>query len=95
MFQELTYHIQLKSKTWWHSDHMGSVGAALCWQHRKNTASTCRSHGNRLEQTSTAQWDRELSQLEKHGVRFLGYHKKVTRASDSADLAKSSPAFFL
>ena len=95
MLQELTYHIQLKSQTWLHSDHMGSVGAALCWQHRENAASTCPSHANRLEQTSTAQWDRELSKLRKHGFQIFGYHKESRRAIDSADRAKSAPAFCL
>ena len=77
MFEELIYHITKESRTWWQTDHLGSVGAALCWQHRKNTASTCRNHGNRLEQTSTAQCDRELSQLEKHGFQMIGYHSPI------------------
>ena len=58
----------------------------------ENYASTCSSHANRLEQTSTALWDKELSQLEKHGFQIFGYHKKVTRAIDSAELAKQPPA---
>ena len=71
---------------------MGSVGAALCWQHRRNGESTSASHANRLEQTSTAQWDKELTQLEKHGFHISGYHKKATRRKDSAGQAKQSPA---
>ena len=34
MLQELTYHIMQQSQTWWTTDHLGTVGAALCWQHR-------------------------------------------------------------
>ena len=89
MLEELTYHVKKESRTWWHTDHLGSVGAALCWQHRKNTASTSRDHRNRLEQTSTPQWDRELSQLQEHGFQIFGYHGGMTQAGDSAEPARS------
>ena len=75
MLQEFTFQVQEQSTTWWWTDHLGSVGAALCWLHRKETASTSKHHSNRLEQTSSAQWDRELAQLQEHGFFIFGYHK--------------------
>ena len=87
MLQELTYHIMQQSQTWWTTDHLGTVGAALCWQHRRNGESTSASHANRLVQTSTAQWDKDLRQLEKHGFLIFGYHKQDTRMKDSTELA--------
>ena len=63
-----------ESTTWWWTDHLGTVGAALCWHQRLKTNSTSKKHSNRLEQTSSAQWDRELAQLQQHGFTILGYH---------------------
>ena len=74
MLQEFTFQVKEESTTWWWTDHLGSVGAALCWQHRKETVSTSKHHSNRLEQTSSAQWDRELAQLQEHGFVIFGYH---------------------
>ena len=48
----------------------------------ENSASICGSHANRLEQTSTAQWDSQLRQLQMHGFQVFGYHKKDTRMRD-------------
>ena len=81
------YPIEQESQTWWTTDHLGTVGAALCWQHRRNGESTSASHANRLVQTSTAQWDNDLRRLEKHGLPILGYHKQDTRMKDSTELA--------
>jgi len=94
MLAELTYHVQRQSTSWWASDHLGSVGAALCWQHRKQSASTGNGHANRMEQTSTARWEKELRDLEKHGIKIFGYHTKLgeyferTEATLSASQSK-------
>ena len=77
MLNEFTFQVREQSTTWWWTDHLGSVGAALCWLHRKETASTSKHHSNRLEQTSSAQWDRELAQLQEHGFFIFGYHKGI------------------
>ena len=53
----------------------------LCWLHRRNTASTSSEHRNRFEQTSTPQWDRELSQLQEHGFTIFGYHAGMPLAA--------------
>jgi len=84
MLQELNYQVKKESKTWWSSDHLGIVGAALCWQHRKNSVSTSKGHCNRFEQTSAPQWDRELAELHKHGFQISGYHKDIPQASASS-----------
>ena len=77
MLQEVTMRTARQSRTWWASDHQGSVGAALCWQHQKESASTADGHANRLDQTSTAQWGKQLRDLEQHGFNILGYQTKV------------------
>ena len=91
MLQEFTYQVKKESTTWWCTDHLGSAGAALYWQHRKNTVSTSWHHCNRLEQTSTPQWDRELAQLQEHGFQIFGYHGGIPQANDSAKPARSRP----
>ena len=84
MLQEFTFQVKEESTTWWWTDHLGSVGAALCWQYRQETVSTSKQHSNRLEQTSSAQWDRELAQLQEHGFAIFGYHEALLQASDFA-----------
>ena len=76
MLQELTHHIPNRSTSWWASDHLGTVGAALCWRHRKGSASSASVHANRLEQTSNAQWQKQLCDLDQYGFMILGYHTK-------------------
>ena len=82
MLQEFTFQVKEESTTWWWTDHLGSVGAAVCWQHRQKTNSTSKKHSNRLEQTSSAQWERELAQLQQHGFTILGYHEARLPAQD-------------
>ena len=82
MLKEFTFHVKDESTTWWWTDHLGTVGAALCWHQRLQTNSTSQMHSNRLEQTSSAQWDRELAQLQQHGFTNLGYHEARLPAKD-------------
>ena len=88
MLQELTYHVRREARTWWSTDHLGTVGAALCWRHRSKSDCTQGTHENRLQQTSTAAWDKSLAQLEKHGFQILGYD--ITRR-----LCRGGPAVAL
>jgi len=73
MLQEFAFQVQQESSTWNRTDHLGTVGAALCWRHRRNTASTSHEHRDRCEQTSTALCERELVQLNEHGFRIFGF----------------------
>ena len=84
MLQEFTFQVKEESTTWWWTDHLGSVGAALCWQHRQKTNSTSKKHSNRLKQASSAQWDRELAQLQQHGFVIWGSNEALLQANDSA-----------
>ena len=90
MLQELTYHVRREARTWWSTDHLGTVGAALCWRHRKNNESTRGTHDNRLQQTSKAQWDKDLAQLEKHGFGILGYAITRRRCHGGPSMALQS-----
>ena len=89
MLQELTFHVQRKSTSWWASDHLGSVGAALCWQHRQASASTAVGHSNRLQQTSHIQWEKQLRDLQQHGYKILGFHRKACEQCDGAACSKT------
>ena len=82
MLKEFTFQAKDESTTWWWTDHLGTVGAALCWHQRLKTDSTSQMNSNRLEQTSSAQWDRELAQLQQHGFTILGYHEARLPAKD-------------
>ena len=61
------------SESWWNTDHLGAVGAALCWEERKGKASSSSQHATRFEQTSAPHWERELGQLAEHGFTIFGY----------------------
>ena len=82
MLKEFTFQVKDESTTWWWTDHVGTVDAAPCWHQRLKTNSTSQKHSNRLEQTSSAQWDRELAQLQQHGFTILGYHEARLPAQD-------------
>ena len=66
MLAELTWYVKKHSTTWGWSDHMVTVGGALCWLHRMDTSSSSSEHATRLEETSRAHRHRE-QQLAAHG----------------------------
>merc|ERR1711904_711172 len=57
MLRELTHRVMMASTSWRGSDHMGSVGAALCWRERLAKASSSSPHASRYEQTSAQSWE--------------------------------------
>ena len=68
MLDVLTAEVKRVSRSWHHTDHAGTVGAALCWLKRRSTAPQPSTHASRYEQT-TSSWERELEQLAQEGVQ--------------------------
>ena len=74
MLQELTHRVMVASTSWWQSDHIGNVGAALCWEERRGKASNSTAYDSRFHETSLALWETELEQLAEHGFTIYGYN---------------------
>ena len=74
MLQEVIHRMTREARCWWNTDHLGTVGAALCWEERKKKASSSCQHATRFQQTSAPHWERELEQLAEHGCSIFGYH---------------------
>ena len=69
MLDTLTDIVRERARSWHISDHAGSVGAALCWRKRMDTAAANSSHESRYTET-TAAWEHQLQQLSEAGLRF-------------------------
>ena len=69
MLDTLTDIAAERARSWDVSDHAGTVGAALCWMKRIDTAASSASHASRYAET-TATWESELKQLAEAGLRY-------------------------
>ena len=55
-------------------EHLGSVGAQLCWYGRSQTAARADRFQNRFEET-TDRWNQDLADLRAAGVTLAGWHR--------------------
>ena len=55
-------------------EHLGTLGAQLCWYGRSQKASSAHQYENRFEETTT-RWNEDLAALRAAGVILPGWHR--------------------